>query len=62
MQIDATKLARAFEENPTAFMAAAGGLLMGVSKIITAVGDSRGSHAYARDVKRRVQRDKMKMK
>lgn len=58
MKIDTDQLVRKFEENPVAFMAAAGGLLMGMSKIIEAVGNSRGSHAYARDVNRRVRASK----
>jgi hypothetical protein len=58
MQIDTKKIVQAFEENPTAFMAATGGLLIGLSKIVEAVGNSRGSHAYARDVNRRVRQAK----
>ncbi len=58
MQIDTDELAREFEKNPVAFMAAAGGLLMGMSKIIEAVGKARGSHAFAKDVNRRVRKDK----
>lgn len=54
MEIDIQTLTRKFEENPVAFMAAAGTLLMGMSKIVEAVGNARGSHAYARDVNRRI--------
>lgn len=58
MQINVDRLVRKFEEDPVPFMAATAGLLMGISKIVQAVGDSRGSHAYARDVNRRIRRDK----
>jgi hypothetical protein len=58
MEINTDRLIREFEANPVAFMAAAGGLLMGVSKIVEAVGNSRGSHAYARDVNRRIRQSK----
>lgn len=58
MQIDVDTLVRKFEEQPVAFMAAAGGLLMGISKIVEAVGNSRGSHAYARDVNRRIRAER----
>lgn len=58
MQLDMETLTRKFEENPVGFMAAAGGLLVGIGKIIEAVGNSRGSHAYARDVARRVRASK----
>jgi hypothetical protein len=51
---DFEKIQRKFEENPTAFMAGAGALLMGVSKVIEATGNYRGSSAYAKDVARRV--------
>ena len=60
MKIDTDLLVRKFNENPAAFMAASGGLLMGVSKVIEAVGSARGSHAYARDVARRVAAAKKK--
>lgn len=60
MQIDYNKIVRSFEDNPPTFMAAAAGLLMGLAQIIKAVGDSRGSHAYARDVNRRVKVQKQK--
>jgi hypothetical protein len=54
MEINQDKIIRAFEENPIAFMAGAGAMLMGVSKVIEATGNYRGSSAYARDVNRRV--------
>lgn len=60
MQIDVETLVRKFEEQPVAFMAAAGGLLMGISKIVEAVGNTRGSHAYARDVNRRIRAERKK--
>lgn len=62
MQIDIDQLTRKFEENPVAFMAAAGGLLMGVSKIVEAAGKWRGSNAFARDVNRRVKAAKKQQK
>lgn len=62
MQIDTDNLVREFEKNPVAFMAAAGGLFMGMSKIIEAVGNSRGSHAYARQVKHKIKMDSTKPK
>ncbi len=58
MKIDLDQIVAKFNENPSAFMAASGALLMGVSKVIEAVGRSRGSHAYARDVARRVRESK----
>ena len=60
MHINADRLARKFEEDPVPFMVADAGLLMGLSKIVGAIGDSRGSHAYARDVNRRVRADRRK--
>lgn len=57
-KLDTDTLIRKFEENPVAFMAAAGGLFMGMSKIIDAAGSYRGSNAYAKDVNRRVQKEK----
>lgn len=58
MQINTDSLVRAFENNPTGFIAAVGGLLLGIGKIITAVGESRGSHAYARQVNYRIRNKK----
>ena len=58
MQIDTDKLVEEFEKNPVGFMAAAGGLFMGMSKIIQAVGQSRGSHAYAKQVNHKIRQDK----
>lgn len=58
MQIDYNKIVRAFEDNPVPFLGAASAVLIGIGKVIQAVGDSRGSHAYARDVNRRIRRDK----
>lgn len=53
-KLNTVRIMRKFEEDPVPFIAASAGLLIGISKIITAVGNSRGSHAYARDVNRRV--------
>ena len=58
MEIDVKTIQQEIEKNPVGFMIAASGLLMGISKIIKAVGDSRGSHAYARDVNRRIRASK----
>lgn len=60
MEIRTDKIVQAFEENPIAFISAAGLLLGGLGKIITAAGSARGSHAYARDVNRRIKRDQRK--
>lgn len=61
-KIDIDTLIYKFEENPAAFMAAAGALLMGISKIVNAAGDARGSNAYAKDVNRRVRKEKRNRK
>jgi len=61
MEINQDNIKRAFEENPVGFMAAAGAVLVGISKLVEAYGNYRGSSAYARDVNRRVRMSK-KMK
>jgi hypothetical protein len=58
MEIDVKTIQQEIEKNPVGFMLAASGLLMGLAKIVQAVGDSRGSHAYARDVNRRIRASK----
>lgn len=58
MEINKDKIMRAFEENPVGFMAAAGAVLVGVSKLVESYGNYRGSSAYARDVNRRVRMSK----
>ena len=58
MEINTDQIKRAFEENPVAFLGASGALLMGISKIIEAYGNYKGSSAYARDVNRRVRMSK----
>lgn len=58
MRINVDKLVRKFEEDPVPFMAASTGLLIGLSKIVQAVGQSRGSNAFARDVNRRVRAER----
>lgn len=60
MKLDLDLLARKFNENPSAFMAGAGALLMGISKVVESVGKYQGSHAYAKDVARRVAESKSK--
>lgn len=60
MEINVESLKRSFEENPLGFIAAAGGLLMALSKIVEATGNARGSHAYARDVNRRIRNQRKK--
>ena len=58
MKINTDKIVRSFEDNPPLFMGMSAAVLTAVAKIIQAVGDSRGSHAYARDVNRRVKASK----
>lgn len=58
MSVDYEKLVRKFEEDPVPFMAAASGVLFAIGKVIGAVGQARGSNAYARDVSRRVRASK----
>jgi len=58
MEINTQSIQHAFEENPVGFLAATGGVLLGLAKIVEAVGNSRGSHAYARDVNRRIKAEK----
>jgi len=58
MEINQEKLKKEFEDNPIAFLSAAGAVLFGVSKVIEAYGNFRGSSAYARDVNRRVRMSK----
>lgn len=62
MHIDTQRIIREFEANPIAFMAAAGGLFIGMSKIIESVGNARGSHAFARDARRREKQYKQDQK
>lgn len=57
-KINTDKIIQAFEENPVAFMAGAGTLLIGVSKIIDSVASARGSNAYARQVDYRIKNKK----
>lgn len=59
-KIDTDKIVRAFEENPVAFMAATGAVLMGISKIIDAHGSAAGSRAYARQVNHSIARSRYK--
>lgn len=47
-------LKRNVEENPMLTLATGAAVLTATAKIITAVGNARGSNAYAKDVKRRV--------
>jgi hypothetical protein len=57
-KINVDKLIEKFEENPVAFMAAGGAALMGIGRIITAIGNYRGSNAYARQVNYRIKKNK----
>lgn len=59
MQINVDKIYQKFEDNPPTFMAAAGGLLLGVSKVIDSVAHYKGSAAYAKDVARRIKVSKL---
>ncbi len=61
-KFDLDVLTRKFEENPAAFMAGAGAMFMGMSKVIDAVGSYRGSSAYAKDVDRRVKKEQRSLK
>lgn len=47
-------LKRAAQENPVATIAVAALAVTATAKLITAVGQWEGSHAYAKDVARRV--------
>jgi hypothetical protein len=58
MEINQDAIKRAFEENPVGFLAAAAAVLVGASKIVEAYGNYKGSAAFARDVNRRVRRDR----
>lgn len=50
------RLDAAFQENPLAVLIAAGVMLTGVAKVVTAVGNARGSHAYAKSVNYRIKK------
>lgn len=51
-------LKRHAEENPLVALGIGAALLTAVGKFIDAAGHARGSHAYARDVNRRVKQSK----
>ena len=51
-------LKRQAEENPILALGICAAILTAVGKFIDAAGHARGSHAYSRDVNRRVKRDK----
>jgi hypothetical protein len=51
-------LRRQAEENPIMTLGIGAAVLTAVGKFIDAAGHARGSHAYAKDVNRRVKRDK----
>lgn len=53
-------LKREAEANPTIALAVVAGLLTAASKFIDAAGHHKGSTAYAKDVERRLKRDKLK--
>lgn len=46
------------EENPIPTILAVGAVLAGVAKIIDAVGRTKGSHAYAKQVNYRINKNK----
>ena len=46
------------EENPVMALGIGAAFLTGVGKIIAAAGHARGSHAYAKDVNRRIKNSK----
>ena len=51
-------LKRQAEENPVMALGFGAAFLTAVGKFIDAAGHARGSHAYAKDVQRRIKRDK----
>lgn len=53
-----TNLKRAAQENPVGTIVAIGLAATAAAKLITAVGQYEGSHAYAKDVARRVKASK----
>lgn len=53
-------LKRDAEANPTIALAIAAGLLTAGAKFIDAAGRHKGSTAYAKDVERRIKRDRHK--
>lgn len=57
-KINTDAIVRKFEENPVAFMAAAGTVLIGLSKVIEAHGNAQGSKAYAKQVQYRIAHQK----
>lgn len=62
MDINVNEIKRTFEERPVEFLAAAGAVLMGFSKVLEAYGNYRGSAAFAKDVNRRVRMAKKQSK
>jgi hypothetical protein len=46
------------EENPALTLGIGAAFLTGIGKVIAAVGHARGSHAYAKDVNRRIKQSK----
>lgn len=51
-------LKRQAEENPIMALGVGAAILTAVGKFIDAAGHARGSHAYAKDVKRRIKQSK----
>jgi hypothetical protein len=51
-------LKRQAEENPIMTLGIGAAVLTAVGKFITAAGHARGSHAYAKDVNRRIKKSK----
>ena len=45
-----TRIQQEFEENPVMVIGAAGGVLMGVAKLIEAISSARSKRAYAKQV------------
>lgn len=56
MEIDNVK--REFKENPVGFIAAAGGVVVGVAALINAVSAAKGRRAYAKQVNYRIKNNK----
>lgn len=46
------------EENPALALGIGAAFLGGLGKVIAAIGHARGSHAYAKDVNRRIKQSK----
>lgn len=57
-EFKSSKFVKAIEENPAAFLGGLSALLYSTSKVIEAMGHSRGSRAYAKQVDYRIRNKK----